>query len=109
MGPRTIRGDSTDPNRLSAPEDKNLAGGGATHESHDSETRTSRPTSNDGRMPTQLPSLSSRLANVDSSVVRDILELTQQPEVISFAGGLPTPEMFPAELVAQALATVLAP
>jgi 2-aminoadipate transaminase len=60
-------------------------------------------------MPDQLPSLSSRLANVDSSVVRDILELTQQEEVISFAGGLPAPEMFPAELVAQAFATVLAP
>jgi len=60
-------------------------------------------------MPDRLPSLSSRLANVDSSVVRDILELTQQEEVISFAGGLPAPELFPAELLAQAFAAALAP
>lgn len=60
-------------------------------------------------MPEPLPSLSSRLADVDSSVVRDILELTQQEEVISFAGGLPAPELFPAELLAQAFAAALAP
>jgi DNA-binding transcriptional MocR family regulator len=41
--------------------------------------------------------------------VRDILELTQRDEVISFAGGLPAPELFPAELIAAAYATALAP
>jgi DNA-binding transcriptional MocR family regulator len=41
--------------------------------------------------------------------VRDILELTQRGEVISFAGGLPAPELFPAELIAAAFATALAP
>ncbi|HEX8156949.1 MAG TPA: PLP-dependent aminotransferase family protein [Solirubrobacteraceae bacterium] len=56
-----------------------------------------------------LPSLSSRVADVSSSPVRDILELTQRAEVISFAGGLPAPELFPAELVAQAFAAALAP
>jgi 2-aminoadipate transaminase len=56
-----------------------------------------------------LPSLSARLADVRSSPVRDILKLTQRAEVISFAGGLPAPELFPAEMVAQAFAAALAP
>jgi len=46
---------------------------------------------------------------VRSSPVRDILELTQRDEVISFAGGLPAPEMFPAEQLADAFAQALAP
>jgi DNA-binding transcriptional MocR family regulator len=56
-----------------------------------------------------LPSLSARLADVRSSPVRDILELTERAEVISFAGGLPAPELFPAGMIAQAFATALAP
>ena len=60
-------------------------------------------------VPRPLPSLSARLADVQSSPVRDILTLTQRAEVISFAGGLPAPELFPAEMVAQAFATALAP
>ncbi|MEA2139331.1 MAG: 2-aminoadipate transaminase [Solirubrobacteraceae bacterium] len=60
-------------------------------------------------MPDPLPPLSSRLADVQSSPVRDILRLTQRADVISFAGGLPAPELFPAETVAQAFATALGP
>ncbi len=60
-------------------------------------------------MPKPPPSLSSRLGDVRSSPVRDILELTQRAEVISFAGGLPAPELFPAELIADAFASALAP
>jgi DNA-binding transcriptional MocR family regulator len=60
-------------------------------------------------MSTPPPSLSSRLADVRSSPVRDILELTQRAEVISFAGGLPAPELFPAELIADAFSSALAP
>ena len=41
-----------------------------------------------------LPPLAARLRGVRSSPVRDILALTQQPGVISFAGGLPAPELF---------------
>ncbi len=62
-----------------------------------------------GVVPHPLPPLSARLADVQSSPVRDILKLTQRAEVISFAGGLPAPELFPAEMVAQAFATALAP
>ncbi len=60
-------------------------------------------------VPRPLPTLSARLGDVKSSPVRDILKLTQRAEVISFAGGLPAPEMFPAEMVAQAFATALRP
>ncbi len=60
-------------------------------------------------MPRPLPSLAAQLADVRSSPVRDILELTQRDEVISFAGGLPAPELFPAELIAGAFASALAP
>jgi len=60
-------------------------------------------------MPAPPPPLSSRLGDVRSSPVRDILELTQREEVISFAGGLPAPELFPAELIADAFARALAP
>lgn len=60
-------------------------------------------------MPAQPPALSTRLGDVSSSPVRDILELTQRAEVISFAGGLPAPELFPAELIAAAFARALVP
>jgi 2-aminoadipate transaminase len=42
------------------------------------------------------------------SAVREILKLTEQPEIISFAGGLPAPELFPVDAVARAHAEVFA-
>ncbi len=36
-----------------------------------------------------------RTQGVTSSVIRELLKLTEQPDVISFAGGLPAPEVFP--------------
>lgn len=44
----------------------------------------------------QTPPLAERLRGVKSSPVRDILALTERPGVISFAGGLPAPELFDA-------------
>src|SRR5512147_2800968 len=41
------------------------------------------------------PRLARRAAGMKSSVIRELLKLTQQPEIISFAGGLPAPEFFP--------------
>nr|WP_276537056.1 PLP-dependent aminotransferase family protein [Anaerosalibacter massiliensis] len=35
--------------------------------------------------------------NIKASEIRELLKLTQKPEVISFAGGLPAPELFPVE------------
>ncbi|MCQ0025227.1 PLP-dependent aminotransferase family protein [Streptomyces somaliensis DSM 40738] len=54
------------------------------------------------------PAVASRLANVASSPVRDILSLTARPEVISFAGGLPAPELFDVDGIRAAFDRVLA-
>jgi len=35
--------------------------------------------------------------NMKKSVIRELLKLTQKPDIISFAGGLPAPETFPVE------------
>ncbi|MFF2774632.1 PLP-dependent aminotransferase family protein [Streptomyces sp. NPDC058052] len=53
------------------------------------------------------PSVASRLGNVASSPVREILALTARPEVISFAGGLPAPELFDTEGIKAAYQAVL--
>lgn len=36
-----------------------------------------------------------RMKGMRSSIIRELLKLTQKPEMISFAGGLPAPEVFP--------------
>lgn len=48
-----------------------------------------------------------RTQQMSSSVIRELLKLTEQPEIISFAGGLPAPEVFPLERFRQASNTVL--
>ncbi|RLE30544.1 MAG: aminotransferase [Acidobacteria bacterium] len=48
-----------------------------------------------------------RMAELRASEIREILKLTQRPEVISFAGGLPAAETFPAEDLAGVTARVL--
>jgi len=48
-----------------------------------------------------------RTKAVKSSVIRELLKLTQRPEVISFAGGLPAPELFPAGRFQEACRRVL--
>ncbi|HYN16179.1 MAG TPA: PLP-dependent aminotransferase family protein [Terriglobales bacterium] len=45
---------------------------------------------------------------IKSSVIRELLKLTQRPEIISFAGGLPAPELFPIERFQEACQRVLA-
>ncbi|WP_329395422.1 PLP-dependent aminotransferase family protein [Streptomyces lydicus] len=57
---------------------------------------------------TRTPALAARAARTGSSPVRDILALTARPEVISFAGGLPAPELFDAAGIADAFRHVLA-
>ena len=51
--------------------------------------------------------LSSNCKNIPSSFLREILELATQPGMISFAGGLPNPDLFPVEPIKQALQKVL--
>ncbi len=41
------------------------------------------------------------------SVIRELLKLTQQPDIISFAGGLPAPELLPAEKAQECACRVL--
>ncbi|WP_035856350.1 PLP-dependent aminotransferase family protein [Cryptosporangium arvum] len=55
-----------------------------------------------------LPPLAARLHGVASSPVRDLLALLERPEVLSFAGGLPAPELFDLDGVREAYARVLA-
>ncbi len=49
----------------------------------------------------------SRTQTLGNSVIREILKLTQQPNVISFAGGLPAPELFPVEKINAAATQIL--
>jgi 2-aminoadipate transaminase len=49
----------------------------------------------------------SRTANVSSSAVREILKITQRPDVISLAGGLPAPDSFPVHALRSAFDAVL--
>src|SRR6516225_3082072 len=48
-----------------------------------------------------------RTKTVKSSIIRELLKLTTNPEIISFAGGLPAPEVFPVERFRQACERVL--
>lgn len=48
-----------------------------------------------------------RTGRMGSSAIRELLKLTQQPEFISFAGGLPAPEIFPAEEAALVSGRIL--
>jgi 2-aminoadipate transaminase len=50
---------------------------------------------------------SERISGVKSSIIRDILKLTSKPGMISFAGGLPAPELFPVKELAAAAEAVL--
>ena len=54
-----------------------------------------------------LPALAQRLRGVASSPVRDLLALIARPGVLSFAGGLPAPELFDLEGVREAFAIAL--
>ncbi len=44
---------------------------------------------------------------MSSSVIRELLKLTNDPEIISFAGGLPAPSVFPVEAFQKAATKVL--
>jgi 2-aminoadipate transaminase len=48
-----------------------------------------------------------RTTRMTSSTIRELLKLTAQPDIISFAGGLPAPELFPIEEFKAAADVVL--
>lgn len=51
--------------------------------------------------------LSQRAQKLKSSAIREILKITERPEVISFAGGLPAPDTFPVERLRESSNVVL--
>jgi len=50
----------------------------------------------------------SRMSGMRASEIRELLKLLDRPEVISFAGGIPDPALFPAEAARAAYAEALA-
>jgi len=50
---------------------------------------------------------SERAKGMQASFIREILKVTQQPEITSFAGGLPSPATFPVEIMQAAFDKVL--
>lgn len=51
--------------------------------------------------------LASRSSRMKASEIRELLKLLDQPDIISFAGGIPDPALFPAEAIRDAYASVL--
>lgn len=58
-------------------------------------------------MPARSYVFSQRAQKLTSSTIREILKVTERPEVISFAGGLPSPQGFPIERMRAAFDQVL--
>lgn len=56
----------------------------------------------------RLPALAQRMKDMPPSAVREILKVAERPDILSFAGGLPAPELFPVDAIAAAHAEVLA-
>ena len=50
---------------------------------------------------------SQRVKHLRTSEIRELLELSQRPDVISFAGGLPSPHAFPVEEIKEIVNKVL--
>ena len=48
-----------------------------------------------------------RMDLLKGSEIRELLKLTAQPDIISFAGGMPAPELFPVEQMMEASMAVL--
>lgn len=48
-----------------------------------------------------------RTQRMGSSAIRELLKLTEVPDIISFAGGLPAPEVFPVDRFSEACERVL--
>ena len=49
-----------------------------------------------------------RMKRLKASEVREILKVTERPEIMSFAGGLPAPELFPSKEISEHCQKVLA-
>jgi DNA-binding transcriptional MocR family regulator len=54
------------------------------------------------------PAYARRVERMKASEIRELLKLLEQPGIISFAGGIPDPKLFPAKAAAEAYAAALA-
>lgn len=52
--------------------------------------------------------LAARAGRMNPSAIREILNVTERPGILNFAGGLPSPETFPVDAMRAACARVLA-
>lgn len=58
----------------------------------------------------ELPELlATRATRMKVSEIRELLKLLDQPDILSFAGGIPDPALFPAEVYQEEFARALAP
>src|SRR5665213_3613582 len=48
-----------------------------------------------------------RTSHLRASTIREMLKVTQEPDVISFGGGLPAPELFPIDAIAECTREVM--
>jgi DNA-binding transcriptional MocR family regulator len=48
-----------------------------------------------------------RMDNIKGSAIRELLKLTEEPDIISFAGGLPAPELFPLKEIEEVAVKVI--
>lgn len=53
------------------------------------------------------PAYAHRVVSAKASEIRELLKLTEQPDVISFAGELPAPELFPLDGLSEVCARAL--
>lgn len=53
--------------------------------------------------------LATRMGRMKASEIRELLKLLDQPDIISFAGGIPDPALFPAEAFSRAFADAMRP
>ena len=54
------------------------------------------------------PRYASRIDKMRASEIRELLKLLERPDIISFAGGIPDPALFPVEEIRAAYQSVLA-
>lgn len=50
---------------------------------------------------------SDRTSSIKASEIRELLKLTEKPDIISFAGGLPAPELFPLKKINEVMSQVI--
>jgi 2-aminoadipate transaminase len=80
---------------------------GMVHYCHDPEMAVKTDPAPSGSEGTALR-LAAAPQRVRSSAIREILAITERPDVLSLAGGLPAPDAFPVEALAAAAQAVLA-